>query len=584
MLREPSYIEDTPTEHRKQGTSSRILKKIIPYVLRYPKSLWLSFNFIILASFSVLGVGMGLRYFVDYGFSQRSQENLTESILILFSIIVFMAIASFGRLYWVSQLSERVIADLRKIIFTHLLNQDLSFFESTSLGEIQSRLTTDTTLLQIVLGTSVPIALRNILIILGGLVMLILSSPTLTGLILFVIPIVLVPLLIYGKKVRNYSKLAQKKTADISIRLDETFGAIRTVRAFSRESFMDSLFSSTVEKTYQISLKRVKARAYLTSFVMILVFGGVSLVLWYGGQNVLEGQLTAGQLSAFIFYAAAVAGSAGSLSEIHGDILRAAGGVERIFEFLDLNPNLHISQNPKLLPSPLRGHIQFSKVQFSYPTRPNHTILKDVSFEAFKGETLALVGPSGAGKSTIFNLLLRLYDPTAGQILLDEISLKDLDPTQFRNQIGYVPQDPYLFSTTFYENIRFGQLDATDEQIKQAACEAYANEFIEALPQGYQTYIGEKGVTLSGGQRQRIAIARAILKNPSILLLDEATSALDEESERLIQQALSKLKHNRTTLIIAHRPSTIQKADRIVHISHGKVELLSKKMMSFERL
>lgn len=570
MLREPSYLDGELKEGRPKGKNPRILYKILPYLCHYPKSLIYSIMSIVTASLTVLGAGSGLRYFVDYGFSKDSPLGLTKSILVLFGVVVIMALASYGRLYWVSELSERVIADLRKTIFEHLLKQDVSFFERTSLGEIQSRLTTDTTLLQIVMSSSIPIAFRNILIIVGGLILLILTSPLLTGMLVFIIPVVLIPILVYGKKVRHYSRLAQDETAGVSARLDETFGAIRTILAFCRESYMNQLFAAQVEQTRNASVKRLEARARLTALVMVLVFGGIAIVLWYGGRGIREGHLTPGQLSAFIFYAAAVAGASGSLSEIHGDILRATGGTERVFEFLALKSSLKIPSKVQILPRPLRGHIQFQNVDFAYPSRPQHKVFHDLSFEVSKGETVALVGPSGAGKTTIFNLLMRFYDPVKGQISIDGIPLEDLSLHDLRSVIGLVPQDPVLFSTTFFENIRFGNLEATDEDVRAAAKAAYADEFIEVLPQSYHTPIGEKGVTLSGGQRQRIAIARAILKNAPLLLLDEATSALDTESENKIQKALEFLKHDRTTLIIAHRPSTIEQADRLVKLEKGK--------------
>jgi ATP-binding cassette subfamily B protein len=570
MLREPSYLDENIKEDRPKGANPHTLRKLIPFIRPYPKSLIFSLLTVVLASLTVLGVGAGLRYVVDYGFSEGSSVRLTISILGLFGVVFTMAIASYGRLYWVSQLSERVVADLRKKIFSHLLHQDVTFFERTSLGEIQSRLTTDTTLLQIVLGTSIPIALRNILIIVGGLALLILTSPLLTGMLAILIPLVLIPILIYGRQVRQSSRNAQAQTAEVSARLDETFGAIRTVFAFCREPYMNRLFADQVEKTYDASLKRVEARARLTALVMILVFGGISLVLWYGGHRILRGELTAGQLSAFVFYAAAVAGASGSLSEIYGDILRAAGGIERIFEFLEQERLLKVPARPQHLPHPLQGHIQFQDVQFAYPTRPQHSVLHDFSFEVQRGETVAITGPSGAGKTTIFNLLMRFYDPVKGNIFLDGLPLQNLALHDLRSVMGLVPQDPVLFSTTFFENIRFGNLEASDEEVRAAAKAAYADEFITTLPQSYHTPVGEKGVSLSGGQRQRIAIARAILKNPTILLLDEATSALDAESEEKVQCALETLKRDRTTLIIAHRSSTIQRADRVISLGREK--------------
>lgn len=571
MFRESSYLESDLQEERPKGKHPQILRKIWPYIRRYPQSVSFAFLTVLVASLTVLAIGAAIRYFVDYGFSDTGPFGLTSSILTLFAVILIMSVASYGRLYWVSRFSERLIADLRKEIFTHLLSQDVTFFESTRLGEIQSRLTTDTTLLAIVMGTSIPIGLRNLLIILGGLAMLILTSPLLTGIISIIIPIVLIPIIVYGRKVRQYSRQTQEKTADVSAILEETFGAIRTVFAFDRESYMAHLFSTQVENAYKASLSRAHARAKLTGLVMILVFGGISFVLWYGGQGVIEGQMTAGQLSAFIFYAAAVAGASGSLSEIHGDILRAAGGIERIFEFLDLKPSLSLAEKPQPLPSPLKGHLQFLSVDFAYASRPHHRVLKEVSLDAVKGETVALVGPSGVGKTTVFNLIMRFYDPSNGDIFIDGLALKDLDIHALRSVIGLVPQEPMLFSTTLFSNIQFGKLEASEKEVKAAAKAAYADEFIETFPEGYHTLIGEKGVALSGGQRQRIAIARAILKNPSILLLDEATSALDTESEEKVQKALKVLKKDRTTLIIAHRPSTIQTADRLIVLEQGKV-------------
>lgn len=571
MLREPSYLDAEIKEIRIEGKTLSVLSKILPYILRYPWLITKSLFAVVIASLTVLAVGTGLRYFVDYGFSSTSSFGLPHALLLLFIIVCVMSFSSYGRLLWVSQLSEKAIVDLRKDLFHHLLNLDVPFYEHTPVGEIQSRLTTDTTLLHIILGTSIPIAVRNILIIIGGLGMLFLTSISLTGIIAVITPLVLIPILVYGKKVHHYSRLAQEKTAKVSAQLEETLSAIRTVFAFSQEAYMSRLFAEEVDQTYRASLKRIKARARLTALVMVLVFGGIGIVLWMGGQHVLQGDMTPGELSAFLFYAAAVGGAAGSLSEIHGDILRAAGAVERIFEFLSIKPSLKKISSPLPLPSPHQGHLEFQNISFTYPSRPDRKILKDISFEAKRGETVALVGPSGVGKTTIFNLLLRFYDPSEGTILLDDLPINKLDIHTLREQIGLVPQDPVLFSANFYENIRFGKLDATHEEIQGAAKAAYADEFIESLPNGYYTHLGQKGVALSGGQRQRIAIARAILKNPTLLLLDEATSALDSESEEMVQKALKALKHNRTTLVIAHRTSTIKKADRVILLSKGEI-------------
>ena len=590
MLREPSYLDAEIKEARIEGKSLSVLSKILPYIMRYPWLISKSLFAVVIASITVLAVGVGLRYFVDYGFSDSSSFGLTHALLLLFIIVCIMSFSSYGRLLWVSQLSEKAIVDLRKDLFHHLLKLDIPFFEQTPVGEIQSRLTTDTTLLHIILGTSIPIAVRNILIIVGGLGMLLFTSITLTGIIVIVTPLVLIPILVYGKKVHHYSRLAQEKTAKVSSQLEETLSAIRMVFAFSQEAYMSRLFSEEVDQTYRASLKRIKARARLTALVMVLVFGGIGIVLWMGGQHVLHGDMSPGQLSAFLFYAAAVGGAAGSLSEIHGDILRAAGAIERIFEFLAIKQSLKVAGSPLPLPSPGEGRIAFQNVSFTYPSRPDRKILKDISFEAHRGETVALVGPSGVGKTTIFNLLLRFYDPSEGKIVLDGLPINKLDIHTLRGQIGLVPQDPVLFSANFYENIRFGKLDATQEEIREAAKAAYADEFIESLPKGYYTHLGQKGVALSGGQRQRIAIARAILKNPSLLLLDEATSALDSDSEEMVQKALKVLKHNRTTLVIAHRTSTIKKADRVVLLNKGEIvatgtpDILKKKKQDYTNL
>ncbi|MEB3703131.1 ABC transporter ATP-binding/permease protein [Candidatus Bealeia paramacronuclearis] len=570
MLREPSYAEENQLPSRARAPIQS-LKKLTPFLKPYPKIMILSFTSICVAAGSVIAVGSALKYLVDFGFKNNGSSLLTWAILVLFLVIIVMACASYMRLYYVSNLAEHLVADIRKAVFTHLIKQDVNFFESTRLGEIQSRLTTDTTLLQIVMGTSIPVAIRNILIIIFGIGMLMTTSLLLSVVILVLIPVVLIPIILYGKKVRKFSRKTQEETAEISIRLDETFGFIRTVFAYCREKYMAISFSEHVTRAYDASMERVQARALLTAFVMILVFSGVSVVLWIGGQKVITGEMSAGALSAFVFYAVAVAGASGSLSEIHGDLLRAAGGCDRIIEFLNLKSEIQSPSTPAPFPSPLRGEIKFERITFTYPARPDKMVLEDFSLDIASGETVAVVGLSGAGKSTLISLILRFYDPKFGRVTLDGVDIRSLNLDDLRRPMGYVSQDPILFSTTISENIRFGDLNATQDDIRKAAEAAYALEFIESMPQGFETFVGEKGVQLSGGQRQRIAVARAILRNPRILLLDEATSALDTESEGHVQNALTKLMEGRTTLMIAHRLSTIRHAHRIIVLDQGRI-------------
>lgn len=562
MLREPSYVENESPAEAPPSLNLYALRLLIDYSKRYPLMIFGSLLSLILAAGTVVGLGIGIRYLIDQGFTE---QTLNYAVFVLFGIVLLMATASFCRLYFVSQLSERVITDLRKTIFGHLLHLDVGYYDKTPLGEVQSRLTTDTLLLQVVLGTSIPIALRNIMIITGGLTMLVMTSPFLSLIIGIWIPLVVLPVAFFGRRVKELSRIAQDKTGLISGRLDETFSFIRTVVAYNREKYVTDEFNTSVNSAYDASMARVKMRSVMTGVVLLCVFGGVSFVLWMGGKGVLDGTLTAGELSAFIFYAITVAGSTGSLSEIFGDLRRASGAAERILDCLHIKPTIKAGREIM----PLEGAIAFNDVSFSY--HKDVPVLKNISFHVHPGETVALVGPSGAGKSTLFNLLLRFYDPTSGDILLDGAPLKSLAFDSFRNEMALVPQEPALFSESVYDNIRFGNLGATREEIEHAARLSHAEEFIDRFPEGYNTYVGEKGIQLSGGQRQRIALARAILRNPKILLLDEATSALDNESEKKVQLALESIMRDRTTLVIAHRLSTVQHASRILVFDQGEL-------------
>lgn len=570
MLREPHPGEENIKDDVQPSNNVKSLSSLWPFLYPYRWVSLLILASVMIAASTVIGLGIGLKYLVDFGFTQGNDQWLNWILVGLFTVVLLMALASYGRLYSVSWLGEHVVADLRQKIFNHLLTLDMHFFENTSIGEIQSRLTTDTTLVQIVITTSLPIALRNLMIITGGVSMLILTSPLLTGYISIIIPLILFPIIFLGKRVRKLSRDTQDQTAGISTRLDETFTFIRAVRAFCQEYTVIQQFHSQLNDTVDAAIIRIRARALMTALVMILVFGGISLILWSGGKAVLEGTMTAGELSSFLFYALAVAGSFGSISEIHGDLQRAAGAMDRILEFLAMKPKMKFPKTPHSLPN-LEGDIVLENISFAYPSRPQHPVIEDITLQINPGEMIALVGPSGGGKTTLFNLLLRFYDSTKGRILLDGINIKDLSPADFRTQMAIVPQEPALFSTTVKANIAFGNPNAGMEAIQAAAQAAQAHNFIQRLPKGYDTLVGEKGVQLSGGQRQRIAIARAILRNPSVLLLDEATSALDTQSERQVQKALEEVMQNRTTLVIAHRLSTVQRADRILVIDEGKI-------------
>ena len=579
MFREPTYMETDAQATGKDGGKAerpkrvpvQPLRRLVPYVLPYRWHLAGAMVALTIAAATVLGIGMGLRTLVDRGFIAGDPALLNQALLVLLGVVVLLALASYARFYLVSWIGERVVADLRRAVYSHVIDLHPGFYETNKTAEIISRLTTDTTVLQVVVGSSVSIFLRNGLLFIGGTAMLLVTSLKLAGLVALVVPLVLVPIILIGRKVRALSRASQDRIADVGAYIDETLYGIRTVQAFGHEPLERQRFAERVEQAFATAVRRVHVRAMLTAIVITMVFGAVGVILWVGGHDVLAGRITAGELSAFVFYAIVVAGSTGALSEVIGDLQRAAGATERLFDLLETEPEITAPANPVRLPAPAPGAIGFEGVRFHYPSRPGDSALEDFSLDVAPGESVALVGPSGAGKTTVFQLLLRFYDPQAGTIRLDGVDIRQADPREVRSRIGLVPQDPVIFSTNTWENIRYGRPEATDAEVRAAAEAAFALEFIEALPQGFDTFLGERGVRLSGGQRQRIAIARAILRDPTVLLLDEATSALDAESERMVQQALYELMRDRTTLIIAHRLATVQNVDRIAVLERGRL-------------
>lgn len=526
---------------------------------------------LVVAAGAMLGVGQGLRAVIDKGFSAGDPDWLDRTLLAMFATIALLAAATYVRFYNVSWLGERITADLRRKVFDHLLSLPPSWFEAGRTGEVISRLTSDTIQIENVIGSGLSIALRNALLLIGGLVMLFTTSLKLTVLTLTGVPLVIVPIILFGRRVRKLARESQDRVADLGNRIDETIHEIRVVQAYGHEDADRSDFASLVERGFATSVERIRNRAMLVVAVLVLVFGAIAFILWIGGHDVLDGHISAGELSAFVFYAALVAGSVGALSEVWGDLQRAAGATERLMELLGAQPEIRAPTEPLPLPRPLRGALSLEAVSFSYPARPDTPALDTFTLSVQPGETVALVGPSGAGKTTVFQLLLRFYDPQSGMLRLDGVALADADPQAVRAAIALVPQEPVIFATSVLENVRYGLPQATEAAVRGACDAAFAAEFIEKLPDGYHTHLGERGVRLSGGQRQRIAIARAILANRPILLLDEATSSLDAESERMVQAALETLMRGRTTLVIAHRLATVQKADRIVVLEHGRI-------------
>ncbi|POA80722.1 ABC transporter ATP-binding protein [Pseudomonas sp. DP16D-R1] len=519
-----------------------------------------------------LSMGQGIRLLVDQGFMTQSPHLLNQSIGLFMLLVFGLAVGTFARFYLVSWIGERCVADIRRQVFNHLIYLHPGFYENNRSSEIQSRLTADTTLLQSVIGSSLSLFLRNLLMVIGGIVLLFVTNPKLTSIVVVALPLVIAPILIFGRRVRNLSRLSQDRIADIGSYVSETLGQIKTVQAYNHQSQDERRFALTVEEAFDTARKRIFQRAWLITLVIVLVLGAVGVMLWVGGMDVIAGRISAGELAAFVFYSLIVGSAFGTLSEVIGELQRAAGAAERIAELLRSE---NIIQSPGTdrvtLPERVKGDLVLRDVRFSYPSRPESYAVDGLNLTINAGETLALVGPSGAGKSTVYDLLLRFYDPAEGSILLDGVPLTQLDPLDLRRCFALVSQTPALFFGSIEENIRYGKPTATLSEVQEAAKVAYAHDFIEAMPQGYQTHLGDGGLGLSGGQRQRLAIARALLVDAPILLLDEATSALDAQSEHLIQQALPTLMKNRTTLVIAHRLATVKNADRIAVMDQGKL-------------
>ncbi len=559
---------DNPRETRARiGLLAPALGFLRPY---WPRVLGASLALVFTASVT-LSLGQGLRMLVDQGFVSGSAEQLNRAVLVFMLIVLLLAIGTFTRFYLVSWIGERVTADLRRAVFDHVLSLHPGFFETNGAGEIQSRITADTTLLQTVIGSSVSIALRNLLTLAGGVVLLFVSNPRLTGIVLLSVPLVLLPIVVFGRRVRTLSRDSQDRLANAGAYLSEALGNIKTVQAFNHEGVDRERFAMHVEDTFRASIRRVVQRSWLTAMVIVLVLGAVGAMIWVGGNDVIAGRTTPGELTAFIFYAVMVAAAAGALSEVIGDLQRAAGATERLMELLREAPLIRAPADPLALPARLRGEIELKELRFAYPSNPDRPAIDGITLHVPAGSSVALVGASGAGKSTLVDLLLRFYEPDGGSIRLDGIDTRRVDPQALRRHFALVPQQPVLFTGSVLDNIRYGVPGASEEAVMAAARAAFAEEFIARLPEGYASFVGEGGVRLSGGQRQRIAIARALLRDPAILLLDEATSALDADSEAMVQQALAALMQGRTTLVIAHRLATVRRVDRIVVLEQGRI-------------
>jgi len=568
-MQSSARVDSQSTSSKPNNKNLSILLELLTFIKPYKFKVAAALIALVLTASLTLSVGQGVRVLIDQGFAQQSTQELGSAIGFILLITVLISIGTFFRFYLVSSVGERVSADIRLAVFNHVITLHPSYFETNGSGDIMSRITTDTTLLQSIIGSSFSMAMRSALMCVGAIIMLFATNIKLTLIVLASVPFILVPILFYGRKVRALSRQSQDSMADVGSYAGEAIEQIKTVQSYSRESQEKSFFAEEVERAYTIGRKRVKQRAILISGVIVIVFSAISGMLWVGGSDVINGAMSAGDLAAFVFYAIMVASSLATISEVMGELQRAAGATERLIEILQVESNIVAPVEPQSAPDSLSADVAFEQVSFYYPSRPDQAALHQLSLSVQEGKVLALVGPSGAGKTTLFELLQRFYDPQIGKVSLGGVDVRDFSPSDLRQQMALVPQQPALFSHDVFHNIRYGNPEATDEQVIEAAKKAHAHDFIVNLPQGYNSFLGERGVRLSGGQRQRIAIARAILKDPNILLLDEATSALDSESEHHVQQALEELMQGRTTIIIAHRLSTIKHADKIAVLDQG---------------